>query len=554
VAVPPRNGAVVPAQPSTRGTATRLDELGGAARKRAAGVPLLPHWAAGRGFGVASAAVLLWALFLNFFRLDTPNVLADEPTYAIAAWRYVHGNMRARSIPHANFQHPPLAKWLYGAAQLTVGHASVTADRVVAASATILTGVVLAVWIGRAAGRWPGLLAGALAALLPEAVQGTSLRFGRYAFLDPVAELFVVVYLFLLWEWFSATRRRAWLLAGASGVAIGCAAASKENGFLAAVAPVLLVCLLTAWRDRRLLAQRLGQVALALLASLGTFLLTYAPFSSPFQRIGYLITYQAKNSRHGHVIGFAGRVAGHPPWWANLWFAGHGMGAAITVFVLGSVVVACAARRDKLVVFCLAALVCPVVFHCFIADVVLSYYWTAWAPPALALAALGVAELARWLRALHLPGPVQAGAVTLALLMPLLGCLSLTRRTAAITSYGPEVLGSVLARHGLTGPVLSSGIYRYEFPYYLPHVTYLMTPSASLVGVDAVVIGAPQCRLNIDNRVTRSIVAVNLAAGRLREIHADAAMTVYDVTTGPLTRPTPAQIAAQPPTDLAAGC
>ena len=152
-----------------------------------------------------------------------------------------------------------------------------------------------------------------------------------------------------------------------------------------------------------------------------------------------------------------------------------------------------------------------------------------------------------------LPRPVPAGAVALALVVPLLASLSLTRRTATITSYGPQVLGPVLAQHGLTGPVLSSGVYAYEFTYYLPHLPVLMSPPASLAAVDAVVIGAPQCRLNTDNRTTRSIVAVNLAAGRLRRIHADPAMTVYEVT-GHLAEPAPAQIAAQPPANLAAGC
>jgi 4-amino-4-deoxy-L-arabinose transferase-like glycosyltransferase len=77
--------------------------------------------------------------------------------------------------------------------------------------------------------------------LLPEEVLGATVRFGRYGFLDPVAELFVVAYLFLLWQWFTSTRQRAWLLAAASGVAIGCAAASKENGALAAVRSIVAV-------------------------------------------------------------------------------------------------------------------------------------------------------------------------------------------------------------------------------------------------------------------------------------------------------------------------
>ena len=440
-------------------------------------------------YWAAAAIVLLWALFLNFFRLGTPGVTDDEVTYTADGWGYLHGDTVKLSITHG--KHPPLAKWLYGLAQLVAGHESVTAARVVAAGASILTGAVLLVWIGRIAGRWTGLLACSLALLLPEAVQGTSLRFGRFAFLDPVAELFVVLYLLLLWEWFANTRRRAWLFAAASGVAIGCATAAKENGFLAAVVPVLLVTL-AARRDPHLMVRRLGQVALAGLASLGIFLLTYVPLGSPFRRILHMVESQAKNSGNGHPIGLAGHVFQHPPWWANLWFAAHGMGAAVTIFVLGFAALACALRRDRLVVFCLAALTGPIIFHCFIAGVTLSFYWTLWMPPLLALTALGVAEFARGLQKVPLPRPVQVGAALLVLFIPLPACLALTRTTATITPSGLKVLDSVLAQHRLTGPVLTSGISRHQFVYYLPHTPILTSPPTSLAAIDAVVIGAPQ--------------------------------------------------------------
>src|SRR5438045_3173606 len=107
-------------------------------------------------YWVAAAIVLLWALFLNFFRLGTPGVMDDEVTCAADGWGDLHGSPVTRGIAHG--KHPLLTKWFYGLAQLAAGHESVTADRVVAASATILTGVVLLIWIGRIAGRWTGLL------------------------------------------------------------------------------------------------------------------------------------------------------------------------------------------------------------------------------------------------------------------------------------------------------------------------------------------------------------------------------------------------------------
>jgi 4-amino-4-deoxy-L-arabinose transferase-like glycosyltransferase len=451
-----------------------------------------------------------------------------------------------------NFEHPPLGKWLFGLSQLVAGHQSVTADRTVAAIATLLTGVIIVVWVGRVAGRWTGLLAGAFVVLLPEAVQGSAgLRLGRFGLLDPIAELFVVVYLLLMWEWFRSGRRRAWLFAAVTGLAIGAATASKENGFLAAVVPIL-IWLAVAWREPRLLGRRLAQTVVAVGAGLVVFVGTYLPFSTPWLRIRYLIDFQLIHSDDGHLIGLAGQVTWHPPWWANLWFAGHGMGAAVTIVVLAFAAVACALRRDRLVGFCLAALVGPVIFHCFIAGVALSFYWTLWMPPLLVLSALGVTESVRRLQATSLPRAVQVAPVAV-LLVPAVACLSLTARTADVKPLGPEVLRPVLAHHGLHGPVLSSGIYQYEYAYYDLGMAAYLTPPRSLASIQAVVIGAPQCRLEPDNRTTRAITAVNLAAGRLRRIHVDSAMTVYQVTR-PLISPTPAQIAAQPPTNLAAGC
>jgi hypothetical protein len=568
---------------SGRQTAQRTaDETAAQADERGSDVAE-SHGSAARSLGSASpstatvlywmscAGVLLWAFILNFVRLGPSLIMPDEGTYATAAWRYVQGTVSpalrlspggntgplpigqsSAQINADNFQHPPLGKWLFGLGQLVAGHESVTADRTVAAIATFLTGVVLLIWIGRVAGRWTGLLACAFVLLLPEAVQGSAgLRFGRFGLLDPIAELFVVVYLMLIWAWFRSDRRRAWLFAAASGVAIGAATGSKENGFLAAVVPVI-AWLGAAWREPRLLTRRLAQTAIAIVAGLVAFLLPYLPFSTPSLRLRYLIDFQLIHSNDGHLIGLAGEATWHPPWWANLWFAGHGMGAAVTIFVVGFAVVACALRRDRLVVFCLAALVGPIVFHCFIAGVALSFYWTLWMPPLFVLTALGVTEAVRRLQAMALPAPVQV-APLVALVIPVAACLSLTVRTADVKPLGPEVLRPVLAHHGLHGPVLSSGIYQYEYTYYTPGLGAYLTPPASLASVNAVVIGAPQCRLEPDNRTTRSIVAVNLAAGRLRRIYVDSAMTVYQVTR-PLVTPTPAQIAAQPPTNLAVGC
>jgi hypothetical protein len=88
---------------------------------------------------------------------------------------------------------------------------------------------------------------------------------------------------------------------------------------------------------------------------------------------------------------------------------------------------------------------------------------------------------------------------------------------------------------------------------YIP-ADYFLTRSYQPVDTaDTVIVGALQCRNRADDRGVRAVVAVNLAAGRLREIHHDRLATIYEVLR-PLHPATPADIAAQPPVDRTAGC
>lgn len=55
-------------------------------------------------------------------------------------------------------------------------------------------------------------------------------------------------------------------------------------------------------------------------------------------------------------------------------------------------------RRDRLVAWCALGLLGPIVFHVFLARVVLPSYWTLWTPPFFALAAMGWAHALARLR------------------------------------------------------------------------------------------------------------------------------------------------------------
>lgn len=375
-------------------------------------------------FSVVAVGVAVWAIGASYWRLGDPARLPDEPTYVATGWRYLHWSSTSGRIrTHvSNFEHPPLAKILFGAAQVIVGHKSVTASRTVAATCTLAAALVVGLWLARARGRWTGLLAAALVVLVPTPIAPQHTDFGRAAMLDPVASAFMIASVVLAWFWFAARGRRGWVAAAATGIAVGLAAASKENGFLGAVGPVLLGLLLP---DRAAVRRwvRVAQAAVALVGAVGAFVLSYTGLGNTWEHIRYLLNFQLAARAHGHTVVVDGRLTEHPPWWANLWFAWHSLGPAVAIALLVPAAVAVAWRHDRLVLWALAALAAPFAFHCFIAGNALPFYWVMWMPAVYALSALGVAELAGMTgRALHRLGRVDGGG----------------RRARAATAPGPR--------------------------------------------------------------------------------------------------------------------
>jgi len=508
-------------------------------------------------FILVSVLVAAWAAFQNFYKIGTAPILADEPTYVDSGWRYVHGVADA-----GNFEHPPLAKYLFGLAEMVAGTpSSLTAARVVSSLATLLAAVAVAVWISRSAGRWVGLLAGAMLTLLPEPAGGSDGRFTRFAMLDTVASMFMVFSVILAWEWARRSGRSAWVFAGLTGIAVGLAAGSKENGFLGAVGPVIAtVALALATRRRREIALRAAQAAMAMLVSLLTFVALYLPVGHPIAHIRYLIDFQSTQSALGHEIGFAGQVTSKPPWWANLWFAGHNFGSVLTVFLLACVLCALVLRRDRLVGWCAVALAAPLIFHCFIAHVALGYYWAMWTPMFITLAALGAAEAIRRTAAaaaaasasprLAVPVALVMGAAVLA--VPVGESVDQSVVVADIVPNGPEVVPTLMAEHQLTGPIVSTGVGSWAWSYYLPGTTVYTSATSPVTGAETIVVAKVQCRDPLDPSV-RALVTVNQRAGHVEQIYSDADLTVYAVT-GPLIAPTTAQINSEPASNATDGC
>lgn len=512
--------------------------------------------AADRLFAIALCGAALWAAYANLWRFRFPNVASDEPTYSIAAWRYIHADNALPPLGGGtntdNFEHPPLAKYLYGLAQLPVGHPSIPADRVVAGCCTLLTAVLLGVWIGRAAGRWTGLLAGLALAVLPMRVSNLDFRFGRYGMLDPVAEMFMVASVAAAWVWFRRSGWSAWAWAVLTGACVGLASAAKENGFLGAVGVIVVGVALSARRPRDLLT-RGGQVLAAVVVALMAFLACYLPLGHPAAALRFLLSFQWRQSHLGHVVAIGGRLTAHPPWWSLLWFAAHGLGLVIAAASLVCCSAAIALRRDRLVAWCVAALAAPLVFHLFVAGVVLPYYWVMWTPAWLALSALGgqslVVTLARRFGSYRPGGAVLAVACAVFAVPAVEDSVHLATQPVA----GPQHLRAVMAEAGLHGRIIASGIPAWQFWHArLPAPVSYSVP-ADLTGYDTIAVSANTCG-HPEDPTTRALVQNNLRSGALREVYRDAKMTVYAARGADLQAPTAAQVAAQPPGNPARGC
>lgn len=515
-------------------------------------------------FLLGAAAVAVAAVFENFYRLSRAPVLPDEALYANVSWRYLHWN----SLPAAqqasalnNFEHPPLAKVLFGLGELVRGQPDIGAARAVSACCTVGTALIVCLWLAAVVDRWVGLLAGGMLALMPTSIPPQVTRFGRNAMLDPAAGFFMVASFVLGWYWFRTAGWRAWVLALAAGTSAGLASASKENGFLGLVGPVGLG-LVWSLRPLTTLLVRLLQSLAAVVAAAGSFVCCYLPFGHPLARIGYLYSFQSRHARNGHLVGFAGRLSTHPPWWANLWFAGHGVGPLLSWALPLTMLAAVVLRRDRLTAWLVAALVAPLVFHCWLARVVLSSYWALWSPAAVALSALGCRELARragrtrptgWsgMRPGLLRGSAALATVC-ALTAITVASVGQLDRVARLQRDGAAALPEIRTRLGLHGAVLATGFVRIEVSVHTGQTLVYLRMPKDLQRIDTVLIGQPRCRTASD-RTIRAFAATNLHAGTLRLVRVDRLALVY-VANGPLHAPTVDEIRAQPTAPLATGC
>src|SRR5215216_2336771 len=319
---------------------------------------------------VVLVAVLLLAAYTAFFRLGLEDWRTDEPYYRKAGLSYVRdGNF------NPNQEHPFLAKYILGVTQVVSGSSEAAAVRIPAATATLLTGLVLFAFARRVVGYWSGVVALALWTISP-----LTLDFGRDATLEIFLIFFSTLALYLGWRW---AEGGSWWFAGFCGIALGLASASKLVGILFLPA-ILVVGLLKIGPCRRLV---FGGMLVGL-AALATVLLTYAPaWSEAPSAIQYLFEKQSRHNVEGHRESLNGEVYKFPPWWAHLWWQWEFYGTLASLSLAVAVLIALLRRRALELYLLLAALV-PFLVLSFYVQVRLSHYFGAWQPPLILLLAI----------------------------------------------------------------------------------------------------------------------------------------------------------------------
>ena len=322
-------------------------------------------------------AVLLLAAYTAFFRLGLEDWRTDEPLYRKAGLAYVRdGNF------NPNQEHPFLAKYILGVTQVVSGSSDAAAVRIPAATATLLTGLVLFAFARRVAGYWVGVVALALWTISP-----LTLDFGRDATLEVFLIFFSTLALYLGWRW---AEGGSWWFAGFAGVAVGLATASKLVGILFLPA-ILLVGLLKIGLSGRLVFQGM----LVGLAAAATALITYAPaWSEAPSAIHNMFEDQSQHNDRGHRQKINGVVYRFPPWWAHLWWQWELYGTLASLSLAVALVIALL-RRRALELYLLVAALVPFLVLSFYVQVKLAPYFGAWQPPLILLLAVVAGKLAQ---------------------------------------------------------------------------------------------------------------------------------------------------------------
>jgi len=443
---------------------------------------------------IALALVFIWGIYQSLWKIGAPNANVDEGLYAKAGFEYVHG------IFTSNLEHPPTAKYLFGLAQVLLGHEFEHA-RLVSGIAVVLGAAITFFWFRTEFGWWTATLAAGMWMLLPRGLDDGGNRIDRYALLDPVMVLFMIAALACAWQWIRTER---WWWIAAAGALMALSVTSKVSTVWVLPAFLILPILWRRWQ------QLLIGGGIFIAAFTVVFALVYAPVGI-VDAITYMLQFQAEHDAAGHIVDVAGHTYQFPPWWAGLWFALQGVGKLVALALTVSVLAAFVNRPGRLVVFLTVGLAGLLVFYLGISNVALGFYYYAWIWFVVVLAAIGVRTLLRerWFG-------TTVGIVVLLSVLLVSARLSLTTWHYERTSIGrvPAYLASI----GRDGDVFTADVNTAILNPYFRDNAKIEGPGP----YDAIIIGRS------DGIPTNPDLATALAGAKdeLKVVHIDD-ITIY---------------------------
>lgn len=371
----------------------------------------------------AAAAVGALGVFSATWDLGGADRKLDEGAYAQAGWSVVHGG------PDLVAGHPPLAKLLYGGAQLLFGRDDLAGLRSVAAVGFLASAAVLFAFGRRLGGWWTGVAAAGLFVVLPRSmvVAGwtvSDLRIERHALLESVAAPLVLGALWAGWRWCVGDGSRWALAAGALG---GLAACTKLSA-AAVLVPVVLVGGALRW-GRPKLATDLGWVVGSAVVA---FLLPFLVFgTAALRHVGTVLRFPGERSEQGHRLVLAGDVWDRSPWWANLRYQWDADGPILVAALAVGLLLALVCRRRPAVAYLVVA-VGALLGPAMASPVALPHYRALWTGPVLLLVAVAVVdaigrpERTPWVVA------TRAAAVASMAVLALVGALAVVQQATTV--------------------------------------------------------------------------------------------------------------------------
>jgi 4-amino-4-deoxy-L-arabinose transferase-like glycosyltransferase len=233
------------------------------------------------------AVILIFALTICMYGLMDVGLKYDEPVTVASGIYYIHNLEVLNFGPDVwaqNMEHPPVAKYIYGVANLIFNGDGFSYNTYVAAkAASALMGAltcVLTFLIGRELyDRRVGLLAAFILALTPVFLAHTQIA----AIDAPIAFFFTLtMFLFII-----AMRRNSLPYYGASAISLALLVSTKFNGIL--ILPVMAILYLLYRREHPLSVKKVKMKGSARSGGDRSLMDAIKPYVSPISLIGYCL-------------------------------------------------------------------------------------------------------------------------------------------------------------------------------------------------------------------------------------------------------------------------